>query len=336
MMPETTGPAQLAEARQALAEAAADSRKPVAGFAASGPDVDIAALCQVIETNPPGMAANTCSAYRGALTKLRQWLSGRELNDETLAEYLTFLYVEGKSPAVASQVVSACTLSAQLSGQWRPSGPRTAEILAGYRRVARNRGTGRVTPLQWVQVDLCASMSADGTPKGLRDAALLVVMWDAMLEASQALALDIEDLEFFPDGTAALRMIGKAGALPERRRLQPQAVMRLNNWLYSFPQRRSGALFCRLDKSGRPHGRLTRQGIQLIVQNRAQAAGVPGRISSRSLRMGAARMVAQARQALTQSQMAHLPGQVLPQSSAANRPGLPGGTGAGDDSAIRQ
>ena len=335
-MHKTPDSAQLTEARQALAEAATQSRKPIAGLAAPGPDVDIDALRQVIETNPPGMAPNTCSAYRSALTKLHAWLSGRVLNDETLAEYLTFLYVEGKSPAVASQVVSACTLSAQLAGQWRPSGPRTAEILAGYRRIARDRGTGRVTPLQWIQVETCASRSADGSPKGLRDAALLVVMWDAMLEASQALALDIEDLEFLNDGTAALRMVTKTGGLPERRRLQPPAVMRLNNWLYSFPQRRSGALFCRLDKSGRPHGRLTRQGIQLIVQSRVQAAGIPGRISSRSLRMGAAQMVAQARQALTQAQMAHLPGQVVPQSSTLERPELPGGFGVRGNNALHQ
>ena len=236
-MENRPGSKAFEQARQALLEAASGPRGAIpSGVAVPvGPDVDCQVLCAVMGSNPPGVAPNTQAAYRSALSKLNEWLEGKPLNDESLADYLVFLFLEKKSPAVAAQAISACTASAQLAGQWRPSGPRTAAILAGYRKSAGNRGTGRVQPLQWPQLERCVSLAADGSPRGLRDAALLLVMWDAMLDASQIRAVDMEDLEFLPDGTAALRVVVREG-MAERRRLQQQTVLRLQNWRYCFPR----------------------------------------------------------------------------------------------------
>ena len=49
------------------------------------------------------VSANTKRAYEGALRRLRDWLTGRELDDATLAEYLAARFEAGHSPAAANR-----------------------------------------------------------------------------------------------------------------------------------------------------------------------------------------------------------------------------------------
>ena len=53
-----------------------------------------------------------------------------------------------------------------------------------------------------------------------------------------------------------------------------------------------GPLFQRLDKAGKPRGRLSTQSIRVIIQRRAQDAGIEGRVSGHSLRVGSAQSLA--------------------------------------------
>ena len=53
-----------------------------------------------------------------------------------------------------------------------------------------------------------------------------------------------------------------------------------------------GPLFQRLDKAGKPRGRLSTQSIRAIIQRRAQDAGIEGRVSGHSLRVGSAQSLA--------------------------------------------
>ena len=56
-----------------------------------------------------GVSENTLKAYRRALQVLEAWLVVEEtgLNDAVLAEYITQLHRQGKSPATIAQVVAA-------------------------------------------------------------------------------------------------------------------------------------------------------------------------------------------------------------------------------------
>ena len=56
-----------------------------------------------------GVSHNTLKAYGEALRRLEEWLSidERKLDDAVLAEYITYLYESGKSPATIAQAVAA-------------------------------------------------------------------------------------------------------------------------------------------------------------------------------------------------------------------------------------
>lgn len=53
------------------------------------------------------LAENTQKAYQHALQKLETWLVGQTLSDPLLADYITALHENGKSPATIGQVVAA-------------------------------------------------------------------------------------------------------------------------------------------------------------------------------------------------------------------------------------
>lgn len=54
-----------------------------------------------------GISENTLVTYRWATRHLETWLSGRVLSDTLLAEYITDLHAEGKSPATLAQAGAA-------------------------------------------------------------------------------------------------------------------------------------------------------------------------------------------------------------------------------------
>ena len=53
------------------------------------------------------ISENTLKAYRCALHNLETWLSGRILSDALLANYITVLHEDGKSPSTIGQIVAA-------------------------------------------------------------------------------------------------------------------------------------------------------------------------------------------------------------------------------------
>ena len=244
------------------------------------------------------IAKNTYSSYRGALGRLGGWLKEhgkRDLDDTALALYLAHLYSEGKSLAVATGVIAAVTFQAKLKAQPSPAGPQTSLMLAGFRRSSISRGRGQTTGINWAQADAAASLASDGSAKGARDAAMLSVMSDAMLKASEAAALTAADVVFYPDGSARLYLAeaeeGEEGASLF---LGGPTVKRLRQWLAWTNPRPDQPLFPRLDKVQRPQGRISRQGVYLVIKARAKAVGIEGEVSSHSLRVGAAESLAAA------------------------------------------
>ena len=86
------------------------------------------------------IAENTQKAYQRALQSLETWLSGRTLSDALLANYITTLYEEGKSPATIGQLVAAVKWQLKHQSQETLNFPITQATLAGIRRAGRDRG----------------------------------------------------------------------------------------------------------------------------------------------------------------------------------------------------
>ena len=254
------------------------------------------------------LSPGTRSVYTSVLGGLDGWLAGGPLDDKTLAVYLGHLFDEGKAPSSAGLVVAAAKLRARLLGDASPAGPATERVLAGFRREGRGRGRGQVVGIRWEQADAAAAIAArSGDLAGLRDAAILAIASDALLRVSEVSALDVEDLAIEQDGSGRLTIRHSktdqegAGAVQY---VGASTVRRVRAWLDAAGHS-SGPLFCRVRRGGITVAtRLNVRSIRRIVAERAAAAGIEGRISGHSLRVGAAQSLAAAGASLVDMQNA--------------------------------
>ena len=254
------------------------------------------------------LSTETRRIYVGALERLDAYLGGDELNDKALAGYLGHLFDQGKSAASAGLVVAAANLRERLLGHLSPVGVATERVLAGFRREARDRGRGQVVGIRWEQADAAAALAArPGNLAGLRDAAILAVASDALLRVSEVSALDVEDLASGPDGSGRLtvrRSKADQEGVGTVQYLGPSTMVRVRAWLGAAGVS-SGPLFRRVRRGGHSDAsRLQARSIRRIVIARARDAGIDGRVSGHSLRVGAAQSLAAAGASLVEMQTA--------------------------------
>ena len=255
------------------------------------------------------LSVNTRRAYARALTRLDVYLAGRPLDDARLATYLAALFDAGRSPAVAGQVVAGVRLRAKLLDVPSPAGAATDRVLAGFRRAGRGRGRGQVAGIAWAQADAAAALSArnSGSLAGLRDAALLSLASDAMLRVSEVAALDVGDIDRAADGTGRLSIRSSKTdqeGLGVVAFLGAPTVHRALAWVEAA-ELRQGALFRRVRRGNvLGPGRLSARAIRTLIAQRAAEAGVEGRVSGHSLRVGAAQSLAAAGATVVEMQVA--------------------------------
>ena len=146
------------------------------------------------------VADNTLKAYEHATRKLEAWLEawleGRTLTDAVLAEYIRFLHAEGKSPATINLVVSAVKWMAEYRGADTEVGNITARTMSEIRGESKERERRQVDGLTWDDVErVCAASESSDTAAGLRDAAMISLMSDCLLRISEAVAVNVQDVQ---------------------------------------------------------------------------------------------------------------------------------------------
>ena len=238
-----------------------------------------------------GKAAGTLESYAAAWGTLIDWLDGRELADGALADYLDLLRAGGKSPAVGATVLAAVKAACQERGRDNPAGPKARGALKEWRRAGGGR-RGQAASVRWEWAELAAGLAerAGGLP-GLRDAALIGTMSDALLRGSEAAALSVPDFAFAEDGSGTVIVQrGKGSDEPSHPLyLGPPTVARVRAW-WTAAGIDGGPAFRAIHRGGLrvEVGRLSRQAVSAIIKSRAAAAGITGKVSSHSLRIGMA------------------------------------------------
>ena len=231
---------------------------------------------------------NTLKAYEHATRKLEDWLDGRTLNDAVLAEYIRFLHTEGKSPATINLLLSAVKWMAEYHRIEDVAGPISKRIWADIRGEDKPRERRRTDGLTWDEVErVCTVAESSETVAGLRDAAMISLMSDCLLRISEAVAVDVEDIE--EEGL-------------QIRRTERNDTLYICEWTRRLINRyrrksgvASGALFRRIRFQNHvTEDRLGVKGAREAIRRRATEAGVKGYISGHSLRVGSAVSLADA------------------------------------------
>lgn len=258
------------------------------------------------------VSENTLKTYRWALGCLVAFMGIEseeganirllleKLDDVTLARYVAKIEAEGKAPATAEMVIAAVRYAAKLWERESPVGRITANVMCGFRRKGAERGRGQARGVTWTQAERIAAMAGADTDSlsGIRDAALISVMSDAMLRISEAAALLVSDVTEETDGS------GRASVRRSKTDQEARGVVlylgrptmaRVRAWR-EVAKLNNGALFRRVSKGNiftsrvgeRP---LSPASIRRILKTRAAAAGIEG-VSGHSLRVGAAQSMA--------------------------------------------
>ena len=243
------------------------------------------------------IARNTAKAYEAALTRLDARLDGSPLTDRVLAEYLSELHGQGRAPSSIALVVAAVKFRARLQGVSSPVGPVTSRALAGIRRAGKERGQGQVQGVGFAAADAAAAVAGGDTEDlpGLRDAAMIAIASDGLLRVSEIAAIQVEDVEPAEDGSGRLTVrsskTDQEGA-GQVLYLGESTIRRVNAWTEAAGIA-SGPLFVRVRKNGRLGTKaLSVVSIRRIIRTRCKAAGVDGRVSGHSLRVGGAQSLA--------------------------------------------
>jgi integrase/recombinase XerD len=140
--------------------------------------------------------------------------------------------------------------------------------------------TGRSLPHPLAVADVIRLLDAVGgsTPAGLRDRAALELLYGAGLRISEAVGIDVDDLDL---RDRLVRVRGKG----DRERIVPfgePAAEAIDAWLVrgrSTLATRTPALLVNLRG-----GRLSRQGLWLVVRRAAETVGLEGRLTPHTLR----------------------------------------------------
>ena len=205
-------------------------------------------------------------------------------------------------------VVAAVNANAKLTEEPSPVGPITTRTLAGVRRKGHGRGRGQMDGLKWEDVE--AILKVEDMKKGVipkRNTAMLSVMSDAMLRANEVVALRVNDVISSENGTGLVRIRRSKtdqegeGALLF---LGSETFQRVRIYCIKAGIR-DGALFRRIRRGEKVQATgLTTRAVQAIVTRIAREAGITGRFSSHSLRIGSAQSLVERGATLPQVQQA--------------------------------
>ena len=250
------------------------------------------------------LAPSTVETYRLAMEQLEKWLDGRTLSDNLLATYITELYQDGKSPATINKIVAAVKWTVKNQGVGIPF-EITDKALAGIRRKGKGRGRGQVDGITWEEVNkICALAETKGTIAGLRDSAMIRLMSDCLLRISEVIAVDVADVG------SALR-IHQSKTNPGTTGI-PDVTLYIGKPTREVIKRyceagniTEGPLFRWIRRGDNiANTRLTIDGVRKIIKRRAREAGIEGKISGHSLRIGSAISLAQAGASVVNMQVA--------------------------------
>jgi integrase/recombinase XerD len=232
-----------------------------------------------------GLSRNTLEAYRSDLLQLGEFLGRRgltavEAGHGDLAAFLSELAVgAGKRPPVAAATLQR--KAACLRSFYRHL---RREGLIEHDPTAELRGPPRTKRLPLVlsreEVGMLLNEPKGGEPRALRDRALLEVMYACGLRASEAVGLELADVDL---QEGLLRARGKGS----KERIVPigrEAVAAVRAYLQrGRPVLVGVKIESRLFVNRRGSG-LTRQGLYKIVQGHAGRVGLQDRMSPHTLR----------------------------------------------------
>jgi integrase/recombinase XerD len=235
-----------------------------------------------------GLSPNTLAAYRRDLHRYVSFLATWGITDEAEAgadavssfvvELSSAIHGEDRLPYKASSIGRTLSAVRSFHGFLLREGDVLGDPMSGVSRPKVSRGLPR--PLTVDEARRLLEAPFAGTPAGLRDRAILELLYGSGLRISELVGLDVDDLDLEEGSVRVLGKGGKEREVPVGRlgRKAVTAYLRGGRPDLAGPRSR-GALF--LNQRG---GRLTRQGCAQLLAKHVQGAGIRRRVTLHTLR----------------------------------------------------
>jgi len=242
-----------------------------------------------------GLAANTITSYRRDLRRYAEFLAAArveglgEVGESDVAAFLVALRSgdDAHPPLSATSAARAVVAVRGLHRFALLDGAISDDVAAEVKPPAPARRLPKAIPVEQVESLLTAAAAVEG-PRGLRDRALLELLYGTGARISEAVGLAVDDIDAAGDPSrASVRLAGKGG----KERVVPvgsYAVRAVQDYLVrarpalALKARggvRGGALF--LNARG---GALSRQSAWTILRDAAERAGIDAELSPHTLR----------------------------------------------------
>lgn len=231
-----------------------------------------------------GRSGNTLAAYRRDLGRYRDWLVTRGLSTW-----------EAITPAVLGDYLAGLTAGDDEHPPLAPrSVARAASAVRGLHRFAVAEGHTQTDPAadqavirpelrlpKAIDVDsvnrLLEAAAVPEPPRGTRDLALLELLYGTGARVSEAVGLDVDDIDVSESSVVLTGKGGKSRTVP----LGAFAKRAVADYLVVRPSLKPTGPQLFANNRG---GRLTRQGAHLILTACAEIAGLPAGIGPHTLR----------------------------------------------------
>jgi integrase/recombinase XerD len=234
-----------------------------------------------------GLAANTVAAYRRDLERYGAFLRGRGIEDAARADHdLVAAFVAERSASTREdgrpyRTASLVRLLSAVRSFHRfllREGDAADDPTVGVVRPRLPRTLPR--PLPREEVERLLTSPQEGTVAGIRDRAILELLYGAGMRVSELVGLDVDDVDL-DDGS--VRVFGKGSKeriVPLGRFAREAVASYLRRSRPALATSRSRAALL-LNQRG---GRLTRQGVSRILGQHARRAGIRRRVTPHTLR----------------------------------------------------
>jgi len=224
---------------------------------------------------------NTVSSYMRDIRQFSVWIMQNEgvavlnANQSNIRDYLEHLHKQGKSSATASRTLASLKnfYNYAVSSGFLETSPVTADLHVerGEKKLPQIL-TGR-------EVELLLAQPSSSDPKGLRDKAMLELMYATGMRVSELIDLDTEDVNL-ELGIVKCRNHKKVRSIP----LYPAALKALSIYIHdvrmgmvSDPSEK--ALFVNIGGV-----RMSRQGFWKLLKHYQTKAGIEKEITPHTLR----------------------------------------------------